>query len=452
MIEEMNITDQSIDGIDEAIVRSPAPRDGAGTDRLAVEVVDTPERLASLRGEWEELVSAGTGDIFQSFDWVSLWWKHYGVHPDRRLHVLVFRADGVLAGIAPLFIEQDRFAGFAFRTRLRMIGCGVGRNGSSDLLSQFGVSDYLDVIARPDFENRVVDSFLGYLETHPEACDECELEHIPERSILNKLMLPRLKSGVLPHEANTTDICPRASLPATIGEYLSKRKPEVRTRINQARKAANKLYTIKAVDTEEELNRAFECLVGLHQKRWNELGYPGLFADSRFRKFQEEVIPSFFERGWIWCKTAETEDGCIAVRLGFAYRDTFYDFLSGFDHASPAARKRPGIALLYSMILDAMSTGGRTLDLLRGDERYKFDFADGATQNSRIVIFSRLKTPAARAMLIRCILKLRMASSLARKEWSLFKVQYGAHGLIKSAPRYLSFRVRCLTDKLSDKG
>jgi len=445
MHEDLNIVHQTGE-VPFDVIGEAKPSDG-----LTVEVVDTPERFASLRNEWDDLVSAGTGDIFQSFDWMYLWWKHYGVHPDRRLHVLVFRSNGLPAGIAPLFLEQDRFFGVVFRKRLRMIGCGVGKNGSSDLLSQFGVSDYLDVLARPEFENQVIDSFLRYLETHPEACDECELEHIPQRSILNVLMLPKLKLSALPHEAKSTDVCPRAELPGTIGEYLSKRKPEVRHRINQAQKAANTLYTIKTVDTREELSRAFQCLIDLHQRRWNELGYPGLFADPRFRKFQEEIIASFYAKGWIWCKTAETKDGCIAVRLGFSYRHTFYDFLSGFDHASPAAKRRPGIALLYSMILDAMSTGGRTLDLLRGDERYKFDFADGAPKNSRIVILNRPKRPAAHAMLIRFILKLRMASSLARKEWSLFKVQYGAHGLLKSGPRYLSFRVRCLTDKLSAK-
>src|SRR6266850_3632355 len=140
MVEDVNIVHE----MGEVIVPH------GGTDGLTVEVVDTRERFASLRNEWDDLVSSGTGDIFQSFDWMHLWWKHYGVHPDRRLHVLVFRADGLPAGIAPLFLEQDRFVGFAFRKRLRMIGCGVSKNGSSDLLSEFGVSDYLDVLARPE--------------------------------------------------------------------------------------------------------------------------------------------------------------------------------------------------------------------------------------------------------------------------------------------------------------
>src|SRR5437879_5515859 len=211
MVEEMNITDQS------RRVSGDATEQAKVSDGLTVELVDTREKFASLRREWDDLVSARTGDIFQSFDWMFLWWKYYGVHPDRRLHILVFRADSRPAGIAPLFLEQDRFFGFAFRKRLRMLGCGVSKNGSPDLLSEFGVSDYLDVVTLPEFEIQVVDSFVRYLETRPGVCDECELEHIPQRSILNTLMLPRLKRSPLSHEAKRTDRCPRTELPGTIG-------------------------------------------------------------------------------------------------------------------------------------------------------------------------------------------------------------------------------------------
>lgn len=416
---------------------------------LTVEVVEDDRAFLSLRPAWDELVEKSSGDIFQTFDWLSLWWKYYGEHPARTLHVLVVRHETGIAAICPLFSEVEGFLGLPLRKRLRMMGCGVSGNGSSALLSGFGPSDYLDAILDPSYRAEIVRILIEHIQTERQRYDEVEFLNIPERGFLSNALLPELRKQGIPHRTQPTDICPRMTTPSDADDFVRKLKPEIRRRINQVRRAALELYSIETVQSRGELKAALDNLIALHQRRWNQLGYPGLFADRRFSLFQEEVLQSFFDQGRIWCKTVELDGSCVAVRIGFKFNSTIYDFLSGFDYDSPASKRRPGIALLFSMIQDAISSGAHAVDFLRGDEEYKFDFADGVARNSLIVIHGARNPGAVRSSLSRAIAMARLVLAALRKEWTLLTIQYHVHGGIRCLPRYVRFRTQRARIRLS---
>lgn len=77
----------------------PGPEAHGGP--LRVERVSDLETLAGLRAEWDALVSVARGaGLFQSWDWVTAWYQHFGAGV--ALDVLVVRdADGRLVGLAP---------------------------------------------------------------------------------------------------------------------------------------------------------------------------------------------------------------------------------------------------------------------------------------------------------------------------------------------------------------
>lgn len=79
---------------------------GLGASRatapLDVSIVRSEEGFCELRPEWETLVDQlELPSPFHSWDWNDVWWKHFGAH--RRLHIVVFREHGRLAGIAQLY-------------------------------------------------------------------------------------------------------------------------------------------------------------------------------------------------------------------------------------------------------------------------------------------------------------------------------------------------------------
>ncbi len=61
------------------------------------------------REEWSELLAASASDVvFMTWQWQSLWWKHFGEGESCRLHLLAVRREGgALVGIAPLFVSSE---------------------------------------------------------------------------------------------------------------------------------------------------------------------------------------------------------------------------------------------------------------------------------------------------------------------------------------------------------
>ena len=80
-----------------------SPRDARP---LAVEVVRSFDVGVLDPARWNELVVLSGGTVYQTFEWQSLWWASYGSR--RSLHIVLFRADDAVVGIAPLFSGTGR--------------------------------------------------------------------------------------------------------------------------------------------------------------------------------------------------------------------------------------------------------------------------------------------------------------------------------------------------------
>ena len=74
---------------------------------ICVEEINDLEQLACRRLLWNALLPQTPGaTFFQSFDWLEVYWRHFGA--GQRLRVLVVRADGQPLGILPLVVQRER--------------------------------------------------------------------------------------------------------------------------------------------------------------------------------------------------------------------------------------------------------------------------------------------------------------------------------------------------------
>ncbi len=411
---------------------------------LSLEVVENTAGFAALAVPWEGLAERTCADIFQTFDWLHEWWNHFGEHPRRTLHIIVFRVEGEIAGICPFFIEREQFLGCTVSHKLRLMGCGVTGGRFPALLSALGPSDYLDVLIDQQFRTTILLRLSEHLSSLASSGIDVELEHLSPRSTLVNGLEPILKSAGIRFASAPADICPRMALPSSMEVILRELRPEVRRRVNQAHRASSELYAIRDISSVDELESVLERLIRLHQQRWNTLGYAGLFADERFTRFQRSVLRTLYGKGRIWCKYVEMEGTCVAVRIALRYGRTYYDYLSGFDPLSPASRRRPGIALLLAMMEDGIAAKMETLDFLRGDEEYKFDFANERPANCRLVI-TLPKTHSRADIATRQFASgIRVAASTIAKEWYLLAIQCKTRGTVSGTLSYLRFRTQRL--------
>ena len=116
------------------------------------EITD-PAMLPALRTEWDALLDGSASrSVYQSYEWVSTWWRHCA---RGRLRVLVAQSQGRVRCLAPLMLTTEHVLGIPYR-RVRFIGSDatgtIPRNLFDRTFSidrRFGWSDVLDFLYRP---------------------------------------------------------------------------------------------------------------------------------------------------------------------------------------------------------------------------------------------------------------------------------------------------------------
>jgi CelD/BcsL family acetyltransferase involved in cellulose biosynthesis len=100
-----------------------------------VSVHTDPMSFSELRPEWTALYRGSPiATPFQSWEWISSWWRSYGASFELRL--VAVRESEELIGLIPLMVDRRRAA-----RRLLFVGTGI--------------SDHLDMLARPDCYDKV---------------------------------------------------------------------------------------------------------------------------------------------------------------------------------------------------------------------------------------------------------------------------------------------------------
>ena len=426
--------------IDTLEVPTPVCEDRA--PQLTIDVVRDIETFASLHETWNTLVEASTATVYQTFEWQYLWWKYFGMHPLRQLHLVLFQYDGRPVGIAPFFLETCAFAGFHLHRRLRLIGCGVAHRKLSGLSALYGVMDYLDIIGLPEYETDVARGLTAYLRDASGLYDEVEFTEVPGDSFIVNVLMPELDRQGFQNAVSRLEVYSRVSPQGDLDEFLRGRSRRFRRHISKAQRTFP-ASTIESVESADTITKPLQDLIRLHQQRWNRAGFPGLFANKQFYALQQDLIPRLLERGLLWFKMVRMEDQCIAVRLGFVFNGRIYDYLTGFDDEAPTAKHGPGTALMISMIDDAIRQDC-TVDLLRGDEAYKSDLTSDVGHNLKIVVPNAATKHLLRVRVSGLLYLWRTFVYRVVNEVTILRVHYRVHGLPDFLFRYATLRTNRL--------
>lgn len=221
--------------------------------------------------------------------------------------------------------------------------------------------------------------------------------------------------------------------------YIKDQKSNARRRIRQTLRAIgpDDEYVIKGLNTWPEVEEATEKLIELHQNRWNKIGFPGVFYDERFTRFFKDIVKDAFENDKLWFKQAIDDEGVCASRMILYYNGLYYDYISGFDDERDSSKYRPGIGLLIRLIQEAIENGVERIEMLRGEEAYKYDFTSENFSNWKLTL--QLREPSGRALLA---LNRSAAFFYKRitREKELLKVQQEQAGSMRMLSEYVKFR------------
>jgi CelD/BcsL family acetyltransferase involved in cellulose biosynthesis len=295
--------------------------------------------------------------------WLSTWWKHFG--NNKRLLVLLAEENNRIVGIAPLMYSVYTIFGL--------------RQGKIEFIGR-SHSDYSDFILTDNHQN-CMKIFLDYLNNLSENWSTLELTDIPEDgdSILS---LNKISNSIRPLYK-----CPYSLLPKSYDALLSglkrKHRKELRRNLRRLEKEGFKVHFVDYSGT-PKIADGMNTLFDLHQKRWKQKGFSGVFADPEFRSFNLDIARLFSKEGWLGLYSLELSGKPAAMLYGFKYNHKYYAYISGID---PAYCKYSIGNLLFLHVMNKCIQDQITVfDFMRGAEEYKDRWNTIAKWNLEVIV------------------------------------------------------------------
>ncbi|MFT3772767.1 MAG: GNAT family N-acetyltransferase [Minicystis sp.] len=301
---------------------------------IRVEAIERVPDLSGIRGAWIELWErCPRATPFQRPEWLIPWCRRFAPEVVR---VTVVRAEGRVIGMLPLGMVE----------------------GTARLLGE-GITDYLDALIDPAHEEDVLEIFAEEIERW----DRAELSALPEWSPLLQVLPPTPARDA----AAPCDACPVLSIEAGLEKALPR---EMTRNLHRARVKAEARGQVDFVMAHEE-NRAalLEALFALHEARWEGRGALG---DEAVRAFHREMSAEMLAAGMLRLGAMTLGGRVVAVVYGLAGKDVLYLYLQGYEPA--LADVSPGTLVLGYIMAEAERQGARAIDMLRGQEAYKYRF------------------------------------------------------------------------------
>ncbi len=260
---------------------------------------------------------------------------------------------------------EGRCEGFLFLGR-------SGQTGGWELLGGDQVSDSLDAVVAAGMEGafweEIFRSSRELLADGPLLLPNL-VEGSPSLSLLPGICMERGFAYI----AEEADRSPFIPLPGSFDRYLEqlggKERHELRRKLRRASEA-DPLLSFRLTESAGELSRDFPSFIELHRKSHPE---KRIFMDDRMAGFFRDLADGFMSAGRLRLAFLRGAGGDIASAFQIEHDGALLLYNSGFDPGAGGGRMSPGVVLLARCVEDAIRSGFREYDFLRGRERYKYD-------------------------------------------------------------------------------
>ena len=327
-------------------------------------IIDDIHEFRDLEADWNRLLSeSDTDSIFLTWEWLYTWWETYS-YKNQLYIILLCEGNMKIVGAAPFYFAYEKIYGKSMRV-IKFISSGEV------------CSEYLDIIIQNDNKENIKSAFVQIIKKELLGSNNVFIfESVCDNSNLYECLKKLGKSIIINSPENDCTINPYIMLPESEKDFLSKISNNTRRAI---KKKKNKLdrehgYNIIGLNEINDMEKALDIFMSLHQKSWNERGHPGVFNNHDICNFHKNVATRFEKNGWLRLYFISIKGSMVASLYGFQYNEKFYAYQSGFDPNWKVYGL--GKILIYHSIHNAMRNNIKEYDFLRGEEEYKGDFTD----------------------------------------------------------------------------
>jgi CelD/BcsL family acetyltransferase involved in cellulose biosynthesis len=301
---------------------------------VRVELID---HLDPLREDWTRLAAA-SDNVFATWEWNELWWRHYS--RGRKLRVAVSRQDDVDA-IVPLYVWSER----PLRI-LRLVGHGHG--------------DRLGPICGQDDVKTAEQALRWALEAdrHDVFIGDWVAGDRDWARTLGGRVVRRTGYPIVRFVNGSWE------------EFLGSQSQRFRKKLRNSRNRLEREHEVvyrqaDAASLDRDLDTAFR----LHRARFRT---HSCFFCGDHERFQREFAALALERGWLRLLLLELDGVPVCFEYGFSFQNAYFAYQGGRDPAW--ARHSLGFLAEIESIRRAFEEGALEYRFLGGEEGYKYRF------------------------------------------------------------------------------
>lgn len=324
---------------------------------------------------WSDILKQSRQNyLFQTYEFLSAWWKNFGKNrKDRQLFILLVEDGSSLAAIAPLMVKRYPLLGN--RPIIQFIGTDI--------------CDYMDFII--DAERRE-DCFLkifeylsrvGYL--------ELDLRYLSENSPVLKRFGGQKIVAENYGQIRQVDHCPYIRLSGNKNDAFGVNLPQrllFEIKRNERRLELQGGAVFKIFTDEAPSKDILAEYFNLHVRKWSVYNAKySQFQRKEWRDFVVDLCSLLANKGWLDFSYLELNKKMIACHFGFRYNYKFYYYMPTFD---PEFAVCSPSKILIMKVLERITRDGLTeFDFLRGTEPYKLTWTDQSRPVYSMYCYSR---------------------------------------------------------------
>lgn len=345
------------------------------------ETIRSLVELERFGPEWELLYDTSLPDnAFLAFEWVRLWWKHFGTSKEndrRELYIIVIRCRRDAHAILPLMRRVRSIAGIQIR-KLEFIGQGM--------------PDYAGFLLR-DHSEATLAAVAGALADRSEEWEVVDLADCSWEAATMHALAKACRERGLKHRAAIQSRCPFLPIESD-AEGLIQALPKnyrytLRNRAKRFRKHEAAGITVRIIEHPEREMEILEKAAAVERLRKSSDAH----VLNRSYDFWRDVFTRLGPRHLLFVAVMENRARLLAYQFGFRVGKKLWYYQAGFD--PEFSIYSPGSMLILSIIDYGFRHGYTEYDFLRGEEPYKLKWTRHVHETTRMLVWS--SRPGSRA-------------------------------------------------------
>ena len=355
------------------------PGDAVAQDEctIAHAVHTSFDEIAELQPEWDRFAEENDGDLFSTFDWCRIWWRHYG--DGRSLEIHLFKEAGRLVGVFPFFRETLRLGPVGVRL-IRLVGCDhsvttCGFVMNPDRVTQVVTKLMEQVSQGPAWDMIHLGPLPGYFRGRDGAADAFA-DHPAVGRVLS------IADGG-PHIV--------FDLPESYKAYLSKLTSHERNNIRSRKRKLEKGHTLlESTASADDVPSWFDSFVEQHQRQWQAENQLGHFRDwPGSEEFHRETAMTMAAMSRLRLLRLEVDTRAAGFQYNYRFGRRIFWVLGSRDHDSYWDQFSLGRYLHCTTVERAIAEGATQIDAMRGMYDYKLQLGGTLLKLQSIAILRR---------------------------------------------------------------